>query len=241
MNILAIDTTTKIASVSILKDNKIYNNYIDNEITHSEKLLPLIDTTLNEAKLTLNDISSFACINGPGSFTGIRIGLSTLKAFSQVHKKDIFSISSMSLIAYNAYILQKLNKMYSINIIDARNDRVYYSMSKISKNENGKILIEEIFDISNDIIDDAITNLSGFINSNSIDKNMIYICGNAVEKFKSKLEIVSSNTHDLYPTTEVLIDAFLNLDNISNYMFNAFSLDAMYARPSQAERMRNDN
>lgn len=240
MNILAIDTTTKIASVSVLKDNKIYNNYIDNEITHSEKLLPLIDTTLNESKLTLKDISSFACINGPGSFTGIRIGLSTLKAFAQVYKKDIFSISSMSLIAYNTYTIEKLDKMYSINIIDARNDRVYYSMSKIDKNENGKVLIEEIFDISNDIIDDAITNLSEFINSNNIDKNMIFISGNAVEKFMDKLIVISNNTHNLYPTTEILIDAFLNLDNISNYMFNAFSLDAMYARPSQAERMKND-
>lgn len=240
MNILAIDTTTKIASVSVLKEDKIYNNYIDNEITHSEKLLPLIDNTLNEAKLTLKDISSFACINGPGSFTGIRIGLSTLKAFSQVYKKDIFSISSMSLIAYNAYVIEKINKMYSINIIDARNDRVYYNMSKVSKNENGKVIIEEIFDISNDLIDDAITNLLEFINSNNIDKNMIFISGNVIEKFIDKLVLISNNTHKLYPTTEILIDAFLNLDNISNYMFNAFSLDAMYARPSQAERMRND-
>lgn len=240
MNILAIDTTTKIASVTVLKGNKIYNNYVDNEITHSEKLLPLIDTTLNNANLTLKDISSFACINGPGSFTGIRIGLSTLKAFSQVYKKDIFSISSMSLIAYNTYLLKKAYEMFCISIIDARNDRVYYNMSKISKNENGKIKIEEIFNISNDLIDDAINNLSEFITSNSIDKNMLFVSGNAVEKFKDKLIVLSTNTYDLYPTTEILVDAFLNLDNISSYMFNAFSLDAMYARPSQAERMKND-
>lgn len=241
MNILAIDTTTKIASVSVLKNDKIYTNYIDNEITHSEKLLPLIDTTLKNANLKLNDITNFACINGPGSFTGIRIGLSTLKAFSQVQRQDIFSISSLSLIAYCTYNLQNLMEIYCINIIDARNDRVYYSMSKIYKNENNKIIIDEIFKTSNDLIDDAISSLRNYISNINIDKNLIYISGNAIIKFKDKLEIISNNTNDFYPTTQDLIYAVQNIDNINDYTYNAFSLDAMYARPSQAERIQKND
>lgn len=104
MNILAIDTTTKTASVSVKTNNNIYTDSIQNEITHSEKLLPLIDKVLTNSKLNLKDISMLACINGPGSFTGIRIGLSTIKAFSQVQNINIFSINSLELLAYSTML-----------------------------------------------------------------------------------------------------------------------------------------
>ena len=99
MNILGIDTTTKTASCTILKEDKYFTKEITNEVTHSEKLLPIIHETLKENKLTLDNIDMFATINGPGSFTGIRIGLATIKAFAQVKDIDIFSISSIDLIA----------------------------------------------------------------------------------------------------------------------------------------------
>ena len=104
MNILGIDTTTKSASCSVLYDNKYYTNSISNEVTHSEKLLPIIDETLKSASITLDNIDTFATINGPGSFTGIRIGLATIKAFAQVKGIDIFSISSIDLISYEAFM-----------------------------------------------------------------------------------------------------------------------------------------
>ena len=84
MNILSVDTTTKEASVSLRCDKTTVTNSIKNEITHSEKFLPLIDKTLKESKLSLKDIDKFALLNGPGSFTGIRISLATIKAFCQV-------------------------------------------------------------------------------------------------------------------------------------------------------------
>ena len=240
MNIAAIDTTTKIAAVSILKQDKIFNNVIDNEITHSEKLLPLIDNTLKEARLTLKDIDILACINGPGSFTGIRIGLSTLKAFAHVYNQNIFSISSLSLIAYSTYVSKNIDTMYCISMIDARNDRVYYSMSKIYKNEEEKIIIQELYKTSNDLIADAITNLNNYITDSNIPNDLIYISGNATDKFKKLLSCISNNTSNFYPDTNMLIHAIQNIANIDSYMFNAFSLDAMYARPSQAERMNNN-
>ena len=63
MNVLAIDTTTKTASVSIKNDNTLFMDKVENEITHSEKLLPLIDKVLNEANIKISDISTLACIN----------------------------------------------------------------------------------------------------------------------------------------------------------------------------------
>ena len=90
MNILAIDTTTKKASVALKVQDKIIIKEIDNEITHSEKLLPLLDSVLKEANLMLKDIDLFVCVQGPGSFTGLRIGIATIKALAKVTQKPIY-------------------------------------------------------------------------------------------------------------------------------------------------------
>ena len=85
MRILAIDTSSKICSVCILEDNQlIIEKHNNDEKTHSQKLMPLIDMTFKESNLCLNDIDLLACCQGPGSFTGIRIGISTVKAFADV-------------------------------------------------------------------------------------------------------------------------------------------------------------
>ncbi len=228
MKILGIDTTTKSASCTILNDDKYYTKNITNEITHSEKLLPIIHETLKENKLTLDDINIMAAINGPGSFTGIRIGLATIKAFAQVKDIDIFSISSIDLISYVAFKKLNVDKARILSLIDARNNRVYYSINTVYKNEEGKIIIEKETEVGNDLIDDVIS-------TNNLEN--ITIAGNCVDIFKDKLSSISNTLYDLYPTTEELIDCYLNINNPKDYIYNAYSLDALYARPSQAERM----
>lgn len=85
MNILAIDTSSKICSVSILEDkNLIIEKHNNDEKTHSQKLMPLVDEIFKESEYSLEDMDLFACCIGPGSFTGLRIGISTVKAFSDV-------------------------------------------------------------------------------------------------------------------------------------------------------------
>lgn len=87
LKILSIDTSSKICTVCIYEDNNVLielNN--DDERTHSQKLMPMIQKTFESVNLTLNDINLIACAKGPGSFTGIRIGIATAKAFSDVKK-----------------------------------------------------------------------------------------------------------------------------------------------------------
>lgn len=228
MKILGIDTTTKSASCTILNDDKYYTKNITNEITHSEKLLPIIHETLKGNKLTLDDINIMAAINGPGSFTGIRIGLATIKAFAQVKDIDIFSISSIDLISYVAFKKLNVDKARILSLIDARNNRVYYSINTVYKNEEGKIIMQKETEVGNDLIDDVISNQN---------LENITIAGNCVDIFKDKLSCISNTLYDLYPTTEELIDCYLNINNPKDYIYNAYSLDALYARPSQAERM----
>ena len=138
MNILALDTTTKKATVAIKTDSKLYIECIDNEITHSEKLLPLIDNILNEANITIQDIDLLACTLGPGSFTGVRIGIATLKAIAKVINKEIFGITSLELLALNGIKKGATKKSYDyvLSLIDAKNNRAYFSLYKL---ENGKL------------------------------------------------------------------------------------------------------
>ena len=237
MNILAVDTTTKNACVSLKVKDKIYNDSINNEITHSEKLLPLIDKTLKDADIMLKNIDMFGIINGPGSFTGIRIGLATIKAFSHVFNKDIFSISSLELTAMSTYLKCNFtDEKYIISLIDAKNDRYYYSIYKVSTSE-GKIVSANILPIKNDLYDLAYENIKNIIEKENIDASNIIFCGdikdnllNIISDYKLKL---------LYPTTNDLLEVIIKIKDTEKYLFNAFTLKAIYARASQAERVKN--
>ena len=75
MNILAVDTACKTAGVALMQDGRLlYEVYFDGGLTHSETLLPLIDTCLKLCGLTCADIDLFGVNAGPGSFTGLQIG-----------------------------------------------------------------------------------------------------------------------------------------------------------------------
>lgn len=239
MNILAIDTTTRTAGVSVKKDEELYIDKVENEVTHSEKILPLIDKVLQNANLQIKDISALACINGPGSFTGIRIGLATLKAISQVRNVDIFSINSLELIAYTTFIKNDFpNNCYIVSMLSTNNDRIFYSIYNIEKLDNQKILIKSIFNIQNDYIDEAIEKINDYILK--IPKNsLIVVSGNCTNKFSNDLIKLKCNKYELYPTTNDCIDAFSKIFNVTDYIFNAYTLKATYARPSQAERCKN--
>ncbi|MDD3303824.1 MAG: tRNA (adenosine(37)-N6)-threonylcarbamoyltransferase complex dimerization subunit type 1 TsaB [Clostridia bacterium] len=234
MNILAIDTTTRLASVAVLNDNNIIEKSKANEVTHSEKLLPLIDETLKEANLTLKDIKLYACINGPGSFTGIRIGLATIKAFSMIDNNKTFSIESTKLIAYKAFKLYGAKEVTIASIIDARNDRVYYAVYKLTLDKDEKIKIETVIPIANDEIDVAIKSITSLTTS-------IIFAGDCIDKFNDKLTNDSPKLYNLYPSTTDLIHAYFDITNTDSYLFDTYTLDAIYARPTQAERMKNGN
>lgn len=88
MKILSIETSGKVCGVALAEDDKlIKEKIIEDENTHSVKLMPLLDELLKETNVKISDIDLFACDIGPGSFTGIRIGVSTVKAFLDVTNK----------------------------------------------------------------------------------------------------------------------------------------------------------
>ena len=128
MKVLAIDTSSKLCSVALLEDtNLIKKLELDNGLTHSETLMPLIKQLLKECDLTLNKINLLVSDIGPGSFTGIRIGVSTCKAFSDSLNIPCVGISSLEVLAHNIK-----NDSIICSTIDCKNDNCYFALYELN-------------------------------------------------------------------------------------------------------------
>ena len=124
MKILSINTSSNICAAAILEDTYLIKEIaIDDANTHSIKLMPTIDDLLQSTNLSISDIDLFACDKGPGSFTGIRIGISTIKAFCDVTNTPSVGISSLEALAYSSNF-----KGLICALIDAKHDNVYYGL-----------------------------------------------------------------------------------------------------------------
>lgn len=120
MNILAVDTSyNKLVVVAKCGDTVAFRIYDEGMKKNNSLILPAIDEVIDELHITLRDIDYFACVVGPGSFTGVRIGVSTLNAFMHVYGKPLVAVTSLELLAYNI----KSNKF--MTCIDARHDNYY--------------------------------------------------------------------------------------------------------------------
>ena len=123
MNILAVDTAGKTAGVALLQDDRLlYEVYLDAGMTHSETLMPMIDTCLKMCGLTCADIDLYAVNAGPGSFTGLRIGLAAVKGLAFPHDTPCAAVSTLEALAYSAAVEGTL-----LCALDARRGEVYWA------------------------------------------------------------------------------------------------------------------
>lgn len=128
---LFLDSCDKKIIVAVLKDNHlIYEKIQDNDNHLSEIFLPMIKEALDELEYTLNDVGRIYIVNGPGSFTGIRVGVTTAKVIAWGLNKEIVTISELEVLA-STYIDHK----YCVPYIDARRDCVYAGMYDSSLNK----------------------------------------------------------------------------------------------------------
>ncbi len=133
MKILSIECSAVPCSVAILEDDKlIASSFTNVKLTHSETLMPMVEATLSSAKLTIGDIDTFAVSEGPGSFTGIRIGISAIKGMAQPFNKSCVGVSTLLAMAYNYIDSNAL----ICSVMDARCNQVYNALFKIN---DGKI------------------------------------------------------------------------------------------------------
>jgi tRNA threonylcarbamoyladenosine biosynthesis protein TsaB len=122
MKVLAVDTSSVIAAVAVMDNDTLLCEYILNDKkTHSQKLMPMISEIMRNTGLTPKDIDVFAASTGPGSFTGLRIGITTIKAMAYAAQKPAAGIPTLDVLAFNIPLTENL----VCPIMDARNNQVY--------------------------------------------------------------------------------------------------------------------
>ena len=159
MNILAVECSAGPVSAAVSVDDIIVSSAFSNiNVTHSETLLPMVEKVLSSAKLTLNDIDAFAVSNGPGSFTGIRIGIAAIKGMAAADNSPCIPVSTLFAMAKrfvgtNATICP---------VMDARRNQVYNALFKAGNDGilrlcedraiSADFLAKELKEIKGDII-----------------------------------------------------------------------------------------
>lgn len=228
MKILAIDTASTVCSVAILENNKLFaHKTMDDEKTHSQKLMPLLQGLFSEMNLTLKEIDLFGVDIGPGSFTGIRIGMATIKAFCDVYQKPVCGISSLETLAYHAKDFCEDSLICSM--IDAKHGNVYVGFFSYT---NG---------IYVPIQEPQFDSMTHLLNSCQLFKKPIIFVGNASILFQDMIQsklheqaifipkIEKNKTHAFY----------VGLATYAHYQKNEFcdsnDLQPMYLKKSSAE------
>lgn len=134
MKILSLDSSALCATVAICENNRTLALYTQkNGLTHSETLLPMVNSVLKNTKLSVDDIDMFAVCAGPGSFTGVRIGVSVIKGLAFGKNKICVPVSTIEALAENANGMP--GKFLAVPVMDARRSQLY---NAVFMYENGK-------------------------------------------------------------------------------------------------------
>lgn len=231
MKILALDTSGMNCSACIINEEKVIADFnVNTGTTHSQTLMPMIDSMLKYSDVSLDDIDVFACSIGPGSFTGLRIGIATIKAFALANNKAVVGVPSLVGLAYNISNFDGI----ICSILDAKNDNVYAALFKY---ENDKpVMIENYI---TDTIDDLIENLK------SKNEKVMFV-GDGSVSFREKL-IESLNEKAYFAPLHLnnqlstsIAKAALEKANLGETE-SCDTLMPMYLKKSQAEREAEKN
>lgn len=144
MKILGIDSSAKSASAAVTENGKVISSfYINTGLTHSQTLMPMIDSALKCADISLGDIELIAVNKGPGSFTGIRIGVAAAKGLADVSNIPTYGVSTLEAMAYNLVCTDCI----AVCVMDARCNQVYTALFDITDGKVTRITDDEAISI----------------------------------------------------------------------------------------------
>ena len=213
MKVLSVDTSSKVATVAVLRDGEIiFEKESEDQKTHSEKIVPLVDSVLKEVNLTLNDIDEFCVCIGPGSFTGIRIGVSLVKAMAEALNKKVVGVSSL------CGLINAANTDNVCAIIDALHDNVYCQ-----------------YKIGNDYSTPDCKNINELIEELKIKNTEITVIGNGVLSHRA---LLTENIKCKFNEVEISRASDLGLFSYKNNLKSeeAYKIVPIYLRKAQPER-----
>ncbi|MDR1616120.1 MAG: tRNA (adenosine(37)-N6)-threonylcarbamoyltransferase complex dimerization subunit type 1 TsaB [Syntrophomonadaceae bacterium] len=230
MLILALECSTAVAGVALLKDGviikEVFSNYKKN---HSETLLPVIDRSLSECQYSLQDVSAVAVTIGPGSFTGLRIGLATAKGLCTAAARPLIAIPTLEVLAHNiAY-----NSFLAGTALDARKKQVYMCVYDVSGGQPSPLapvsaVSPEIF------VDNALELLHIY------GKHKIMLLGDGAVTYQKLFEnsfnqrMIMAPSHLLWPRAAALAE-LASIKFAKKEFENSDLIKPLYIRRSEAE------
>jgi tRNA threonylcarbamoyladenosine biosynthesis protein TsaB len=224
LRILAVDSSAKSASVSILEDNKnLAEIFINTNFTHSQTLMPMTQSLFDFVKLTPDDIDVFAVAAGPGSFTGLRIGISAIKGMAFSLNKPCVAVSTLQSLAYNV-----TTSAVICPVMDARCSQVYTAMFEYNGEKHTRLCDDEAILISD--LKEKIQNIT---------KNVILVgdgaqmCYNVLKDSCQNVVLASENVRfqRAFSVAQVA-----NEEYIKGNFVKSDELNPLYLRLPQAER-----
>lgn len=225
MKILGIDAATQVAGVGIVDETKVIaEGWLNTGKTHSQRLLPLLDSLLQNSQITWDDIHGLAVTVGPGSFTGLRIGLATVQGLAQVLRKPVAGIVSLDALAENVAGVSGL----VCPILDARKNEVYTALYR--SEEDRMIRLSPYQAINPEVL------LKELV---SLDEKVTFL-GDAVPVFQDLIKGVLGERAFFAPLTRNLLRgvevAALGMKKFQQGQAeNYFEIKPFYLRPSEAE------
>ena len=232
MNILALESSAGVASVALLKNNEMLGEiYANCGLVHSRTLAPMVQKLLDITGFDIKNADVLAVSNGPGSFTGVRIGVSIVKGMALVLEKPALGVSSLFAMSQNAIVL---DNALACTVIDARRNRFYAALFNIKNNRITRVLNDSVVSA-----EDLFSKLCDYEGRN------IVILGDGANLFYNYIQ--SKNTKRLiakvvdsryryqsakgvaYAAREIILSNMCTLSSLDNLQIN-------YLRPCQAER-----
>ena len=224
MKILALDSTAVVATVALCEDERLLGEYtIANGNTHSQTLLPMVESLLGHFSISTDEINLFAASAGPGSFTGVRIGAATVKGLAFATEKPCLGVSTLEALAYNLIGIDGL----ICPVMNARRQQVYTALFRAKDGKLERLMPDSAI---------AITELDKRLSDYD---EPIMLCGDGYDVTTALL------THPIRPTPERLrhqsaysVAQVARMAYESGVRTTDSEMVATYLRLSQAERER---
>lgn len=228
MKILAIESSGTTASVAVATRDKVIAQYsVNDKMTHSQTLLPMINEIMNFTKMSVDELDVIGVSAGPGSFTGLRIGSATAKGIALAKNIPVVTVPTLEAMAYNYFGYDKL----VCPMLDARRDRVFAALYSF----NG-----ESFDVIHDQDVDEIETVAGWINEQERD---VILLGDGTDVYAEKFkELLSVNC--TFAPPHMRYQSAASVAMLTKKMFEEGKMTKghfhkpIYLRPSQAESER---
>lgn len=223
---LSLETSTRTCSVALVKDREVLGEVVLNtQVTHSQKLLPAIDALFKIADISLEQLDLIGVAIGPGSFTGLRIGIATAQGLAYGKKIPVVGVSTIEALAYTTNVYEGL----VVPILNARRNQVYTGIFQGNNGKYQRLLADSVIKLE-ELLEKLVTLPQPYV-----------FTGDGVPVFKEKIEEVLKDQAIFIPEYNLLPGGktvgVLAIEKFKRGEITAINnLKPEYLRLSEAER-----